>query len=108
VTILILDDNESDYELMKRELRSACPCSIVEWASSRKTFFEVLDRTRPTLALVDYTVPGFDGLSAMAILKERFPHVPVIIVSGGIGEETAIRTLKAGATDYVLRGTLTA
>lgn len=101
--ILILDDNASDYELMKRELRSACPGAIIEWASSKRTFNGALDRIRPTIALLDYTVPGFDGLSAMALLNERYPDVPAIVVSGGIGEETAIHTLKAGATDYVLK-----
>ncbi len=103
VCILILEDNESDYELMKRELGSACPSCVVEWAWSRESFLKVLDRGRPHMVLLDYSLPGFDGLSAMDIVRRRFPDVPVIIVSGGIGEETAIGTLKAGATDYVLK-----
>jgi signal transduction histidine kinase len=101
--ILVLEDNESDYELMKRELRSVCPSCILDWAWSKDTYLKALEHGRPHIALLDYSLPGFDGLSAMSLVRQRYPEVPVIIVSGGIGEETAIDTLKAGATDYVLK-----
>jgi signal transduction histidine kinase len=103
IRVLILEDNESDYELMKRELRSVCPTCTLDWAWSKDVFLRALDQGRPHIVLLDYSLPGFNGLSAMGTVRQRFPDVPVIIVSGGIGEETAIGTLKAGATDYVLK-----
>ncbi|MBI0583358.1 MAG: response regulator [Methanomassiliicoccus sp.] len=103
VHIMILEDSESDLELMKRELRGPCPNAILDWAPSKRIFLQLLDHVRPNIVLLDYSVPGFDGMTAMGMVRERFPETPIIIVSGGIGEETAIGTLKAGATDYVLK-----
>jgi signal transduction histidine kinase len=103
IRVLILDDNDSDFELIKRELRSDGPSYIVEWAKDKETFIQDLNRFTPDLILLDYSLPGFDGLSALALARQRFPYIPAIIVSGAIGEEVAIETLKAGATDYVLK-----
>ncbi len=103
INILVLEDNDSDFELLKRELRSVGLDYTVEWAQDKKTFIEALDKFLPDLILLDYSLPGFDGLGALALSHQRFPDVPVIIVSGAIGEELAIETLKAGATDYVLK-----
>ncbi len=101
--ILILEDNASDFELVKRELRRVVPDYTVEWAQDKETFLQALDKFIPDLILLDYSLPGFDGLSALALARQRFPDIPAIIVSGAIGEEVAIETLKAGATDYVLK-----
>jgi PAS domain S-box-containing protein len=103
ISILILEDDASDFELMKRELRSIGLYSTVEWAHDRETFLSALDKFTPDLILLDYSLPGFDGLSALAFVRQRFPNMPAIIVSGAIGEEVAIETLKAGAIDYVLK-----
>jgi PAS domain S-box-containing protein len=100
---LILEDNESDFELIKRELRSIGLDNTVEWSHDRETFLSALDKFTPDLILLDYSLPGFDGLRALALTRQRFPNMPAIIVSGAIGEEVAIETLKAGATDYVLK-----
>lgn len=103
IRILILEDNPSDFELTKLELRRASPDYIVEWAKNKETFLQALDKFTPDLILLDYSLPGFDGLSALSLARQRFPDIPAIIVSGAIGEEVAIETLKAGATDYVLK-----
>lgn len=103
ISILILEDNPSDFELMKRELRRVSPDYIVEWAKDKETFLQALDSSTPNIILLDYSLPGFDGLGALALARQRFPDIPAIIVSGAIGEEFAIETLKAGATDYVLK-----
>ncbi len=103
VHILILEDNASDAELMQRELRRAGFDFTAQWVQDEATFVRALDESAPDLILTDYSLPGFDALAALALARERFPEVPVIIVSGAIGEETAIETLKAGATDYVLK-----
>ena len=103
IHILILEDNPSDFELTKLELRRASPDYVVEWAKDKETFLQALDSSTPSIILLDYSLPGFDGLSALALARQRFHDIPAIIVSGAIGEEVAIETLKAGATDYVLK-----
>ena len=55
------------------------------------------------LILSDYTLPAFDGLSALGTVRAAWPDLPVILVSGTLGEERAIDSLKSGATDYVLK-----
>lgn len=103
IRFLILEDNASDLELTRRELRKTDPNYMVEWARDKETFLQALNGCLPDLVLLDYSVPGFDGLSALALARQRFPDIPAIVVSGAIGEEAAIETLKAGATDYVLK-----
>src|SRR5208283_2308584 len=66
-------------------------------------FIEAIDGGGFDMIFADYSLPGFDGLSALAISKERCPGIPFIFISGTMGEELAIETLKTGATDYVLK-----
>jgi DNA-binding NtrC family response regulator len=101
--ILILEDNASDAELVRRELRKAGLNFAVRVAPDKGTYIEALDAFAPDIILADYSLPGFDGLTALHLAHRRLATVPVIIVSGAIGEETAIETLKAGAIDYVLK-----
>ena len=101
--ILILEDNDADAELMKRELRKAGFDFTAQWAQDKGAFVAALETLTPDLILADYSLPGFDGLTALRLARQRWADVPVIIVSGAIGEEVAIETVKAGATDYVLK-----
>ena len=101
--ILILEDNASDAELIRRELRKAGLNFADRVAPDKRAYIEALDAFAPDLILADYSLPGFDGLTALQMAQHRLAGVPVIIVSGAIGEETAIETLKAGAIDYVLK-----
>ncbi len=73
---------------------------------TRDDFLEAIDGGEFEIIFADYSLPGFDGLSALAIAKERWPNVPFIFISGTMGEELAIETLKSGATDYVLKDRL--
>ncbi len=107
IRILILEDNESDAELMKREMRKAGFDFKAKCAQDRKSFLQAFNHFLPDIILADYSLPGFDGLTALHLARERNKEIPVIIVSGAIGEEFAIETLKAGATDYVLKQRLT-
>ncbi len=101
--ILILEDNGADVELMKRELRKAGLNFTAQWAQDKGAFTAALETSAPDLILADYSLPGFDGLTALTLARQRWTDVPVIIVSGAIGEEVAIETVKAGAIDYVLK-----
>jgi len=71
--------------------------------ATKEAFEQELEAFEPDLILADYSLPSFDGISALAIVQETNPCVPFIFVSGAIGEELAIETLKQGATDYVLK-----
>lgn len=104
--ILILEDVASDAELetvaLKRA-RIACESLRVE---TQTEFLEQLEKFNPDLVLADFTLPTFDGLSALEIVRDRRPDMPFIIVSGTIGEEKAVEALKRGATDYVVKSNL--
>ncbi|MFQ5835200.1 MAG: PAS domain S-box protein [bacterium] len=101
--ILLLEDVASDAELTERELRKAKLAFSLERVETKEAFVRELEEFRPHLILGDYKLPTFDGLSALAISQEKYPDIPFIFVSGAIGEELAIETLKKGATDYVLK-----
>ena len=87
----------------QRELRKAGLDFVAQVTQDKQTYLQALDASAPDLILADYSLPGFDGLTALSLARQRFGEVPVLIVSGAIGEETAIEALKAGATDYVLK-----
>jgi signal transduction histidine kinase/HPt (histidine-containing phosphotransfer) domain-containing protein len=105
--ILILEDNPLDAELQVAHLEAAgyeCQWRRVE---TRDEFVACLDTALYDLVFVDYNLPRFDGLSALKLARNRGLDTPCILVSGTLGEETAIESLKAGATDYVLKTRLT-
>src|SRR5262249_6406673 len=70
---------------------------------SEPALIDALRRGGVDLILADYTLPSFDGLSALKITRQSWPDLPFIFVSGTLGEEVAIEALKIGATDYVLK-----
>ena len=101
--IVILEDNAIDAELMELELHKSgitANCTRVETAAE---FAAEIETGPVDLILADYTLPEFDGLSALRMLRARHPDVPFIFVSGSLGEERAIEALKSGATDYVIK-----
>ncbi len=104
--ILILEDFPSDAELMELELRGAGLVFTSRRVDKRSAFIKALEEFSPDLILSDYSLPSFDGLSAMKIARNRLPGKPFIFVSGALGEELAIELLRKGATDYVLKNRL--
>src|SRR5205823_14009424 len=104
--LLMLDDSADDLELIERALRHGGIDFIAQRVQTRETFVKALADFSPDLILSDHLIPGFDGLSALAIARREYPEVPFILVSGVMGEELAIETLKSGATDYVLKDRL--
>lgn len=101
--ILILEDVPLDVELMEREISRSGIDFISETVESEEDFVRALHEFRPDVILADHSLPSFDGLSALAIARKLCPDVPFIFVSGKIGEEFAVKALKSGATDYVLK-----
>ncbi len=104
--LLILEDHALDAELEVGQLQAAgyeCDWRRVQ---TREEFEACLDRADFELILADYDLPSFDGLSALGLVRERGLETPFVLVSGTIGEERAIESVKKGATDYVLKGRL--
>lgn len=104
--VLILEDVPTDAELIEREIRRAGVKFVARRVETREDFIRALEEDSPDLILADYRLPTFDGLQALAIARERAPHVPFIFVTGAMGEEFAIETMVQGATDYVLKDRL--
>jgi PAS domain S-box-containing protein len=101
--ILHLEDSPVDAELVTACLMEAGIDAQVVRVETRTEFQAALERERFDLLFADYSLPSFDGISALKIARETCPDVPFIFVSGTLGEELAIETLKGGATDYVLK-----
>lgn len=104
--ILHLEDETYDAELVRETLADDGIDGEIVHVETRDTFLAALDQASFDIILADFALPAFDGLSALLIAREKTPDVPFIFVSGAIGEELAIETLKQGATDYVLKGRL--
>src|SRR5437016_2454843 len=104
--LLLLEDNACDEQLLRRSIRAEWPkCEVVR-VSTRHGFEAALEACRFDLILSDFLVPGFPGLEALALVRERCPEIPFLFVSGAIGDEVAVESLKAGAIDYVLKDRL--
>src|SRR5256886_6966852 len=101
--VLIVEDVPVEAELVLRQLaEGGMPCAHLR-VDTEGSFRAALLRFRPHIILSDFTLPAFDGLSALDIARHEAPHVPFIFVSGTIGEERAIEALRRGAVDYVLK-----
>jgi CheY-like chemotaxis protein len=101
--ILNLEDEPLDTELIHAILTdSGISCEMFR-VQNRADFLAALEKGCFDLVLSDYSLPSFDGLSALKIVRGIYPEIPFILVSGAIGEERAIEALKTGATDYVLK-----
>src|ERR1700719_2841639 len=99
--ILHLEDEPRDAELVRETLASAGISCHVTRVETEPDFRASLGQGGFDLILADYTLPSFDGLSALKIVQQQWPHVPFIFVAGTLGEDVAIEALKIGATDYV-------
>jgi len=104
--ILILEDNQSDIDLLKRELRKNGLNFSSEVVQTRESFVSALDHFLPDIILSDYTLPAFDGVAAFKIKQIKSPDTPFIIVSGSIGEERSVELIRDGVTDYALKDKL--
>ncbi len=104
--VLIAEDNPSDVELMLRDLRRA---GFVPDCRRVETEAEFIANLDPSIDIIlsDYSMPQFSGMRALELANQYQPDIPFIIVSGSIGEETAVEAMRAGAADYLLKDRLT-
>jgi PAS domain S-box-containing protein len=101
--VLILEDDPLDAELEIATLEKAGYECLWDRVETRLEFLSQLETKHYDLILADFNLPTFDGMTALRLILERQVETPFIIISGVMGEETALEALKAGATDYVLK-----
>ena len=106
IKVLILEHDENDLELLLYELKKGKLDLIPKIVETKEQFSNALTDFCPDIILSDYSLPGFDGVTAFNIKQEICPEVPFIIVSGTIGEENAVELIKNGVTDYALKDKL--
>ena len=104
--ILIVDDSADDAVLIARELRRSFRQVEVEHADSLGELAGALQLGRWDVVISDYNMSGFNGMEALNLVKRMDPDLPFILVTGTMGEERAVETLKAGVDDYVLKNNL--
>ena len=106
LAVLLVEDNESDALLALRHLRRAGFVLRHRRVESARELREALAEAQWDLLLSDFSLPGFDAPGALAILHQSGQDIPFIVISGAIGEETAIALMRAGAHDYLMKGNL--
>ena len=104
--VLLTEDNPADAEMELRELKRAGLRIAHRVADTEQGFVSALREFSPDVILSDFSMPGFDGMVALALARDLAPDTPFVFVSGTLGEEYAIRALRNGATDYVLKTNL--
>jgi two-component system cell cycle sensor histidine kinase/response regulator CckA len=104
--ILIIEDIPTDAELSEHELRKAGIDFIAKRVETKEAFLQELTDFEPDIILSDYSLPQFNGLEALRLLKEQDVDVPFILVTGSLTEEVAVECMKEGAYDYILKTSL--
>ncbi len=104
--VLILEDNPEDTDLVLYQLRQADFAPLWRRVETEADFLDQLEKN-PEIILSDYQMPQFTGVRALELLKARQLDIPFILISGTIGEESAVEAMKNGATDYLLKDRLT-
>jgi signal transduction histidine kinase len=106
ISVLSVEDSEDDMSLVVRELRRADFEPVHRRCESADGFLSLLDAGGWDVVIADYAMPRFSGMEALRLLRERDRELPFILVSGTVGEEIAVQSIKAGATDYLMKDNL--
>jgi two-component system sensor histidine kinase UhpB len=104
--ILHLEDNPNDAELVRYALDKAKIVCRIEWVARKQDFLRALDEQSFDIVLADYSLPDYNGLAALVEVQQRDLLIPFVLVTGALGEERAIESIKAGVTDYILKTNL--
>lgn len=106
VRVLLVEDNPDDATLIEGRLRHDGLRARVRVVETREAFEEALAESAPDIVLCDFSLPRFDPLLALTLVRETDPDIPFILVTGTIGEDRAVEVMKAGAADIVLKDRL--
>ena len=106
--VFLLEDRAMDAELTKRALLKCAPNAVITVANGRKEFDQRIHWAEYDVMLADYHLPGFNGLEALLYVREHFPHLPFVFVTGQLdNEQKAAEAILRGANGYVLKEDLT-
>ena len=106
IRVLIIEDSEDDEMLLIRVLKKGGYDPVYERVETAAAMKKALKKKQWDIILCDYKTPKFDAPSAIAVLKEANIDIPLIVVTGTIGEETAAECMRLGAQDYIMKGNL--
>jgi len=108
--VLHLEDSPRDAEMLHDKLKTAGVSTDIVLVNSKESFEAALSGDSSgdsfDIILSDYNVPGYDGIAAVMLAREKRPETPVIVVSGTMGEDEAVKYLHVGATDDLLKARL--
>lgn len=104
--VLIVEDSADDAELILREIQKAGYTVVSERVETKESMAAALQHNHWDIVLSDYSMPQFSAMAALSTLKESGLDIPFLVVSGTIGEETAVAALKAGAHDFLVKDKL--
>jgi diguanylate cyclase (GGDEF)-like protein len=104
--LLQVEDTQDDAALIERALTRAGYDVLARRVDCAETLRRALHGAEWDLVIADYTMPGFSGTKALAIVREQHPDLPFIFVSGTIGEDTAVAAMRTGAHDYIMKDNL--
>jgi PAS domain S-box-containing protein len=104
--VLLAEDSEDDAVLIKRELKKSGFNPAIERVETSKSMSNALKDKKWDIIISDYVMPSFSGIDALKLCKKKNIDLPFIVVSGKIGEDTAVEAMKAGATDYIMKSNL--
>lgn len=103
VRVLVVDDQQSDAVALAFQLGRSLDGLQTRWAEGGERMFEEIEAWQPHIVLTDVHMPRFDIFDALARLRQRWPLLPVVVLSGIVGDEMAARLIKAGANDFVTK-----
>ncbi|MGM0546672.1 MAG: PAS domain S-box protein [Bacteroidota bacterium] len=104
--ILLIEDNESDVELIQKELSSTDLIFELNVIRSKQQLIKSIPYTSPHLVISDYKLPSLNGTEALNIVRRDHPNIPFILISGFVGEEKAVEAMRQGASDYIFKENL--
>ncbi len=105
--VLVVEDSEDDTLLVIRKIKQGGYDPIYERVDNSQALKRALKEKAWDIVISDYSMPGFNGIDALKLVRERDENIPFILISGVIGEELAVTTMKSGAQDYIMKDNLT-
>src|ERR1043165_5002905 len=107
IRVLLVEDSGNDALLLLRQLPKGGYEPVSKRVETAQTMRAALDEQLWDIVISDYVLPGFGGLESLEVLKAKGLDLPFIVVSGQIGEDVAVKAMKAGAHDYMMKDNLT-
>ena len=103
IRVLVVEDNASDSELMTHALKTSGVRAEADVVETAADFAAMIRKNQYDIVLADYRLPGWNGMETVAMLRQEDLDIPVVLVSGALGELKAVECIKRGAADYVLK-----